>query len=409
MATVLRNVGLNVTEHLVHEQKRRTTSRAAFAVLLPGLARGCSNDAYMNTVLRTCSSGAADMTLLLQFGNESKQSAHLLDFDLCRQTLHRLGTTHKNCSFVFVRQQFQLSLTQSCDTKPGRVEMQALSIGRAYEWSQHVFGEHRFYVRVRLDDSAWCLPSLANLPAGDAWFVVDGLLTSIAPDGSRVRMFSDRYALVPAELAHAYFEAWRVWSVMDCTHPCHAGHGLVDWGAHLSMRAWAPQGTRQPYKWSPWSMVGECVVTTWLETHMAARNLTLYRAGGGAGNALFKMHNATHVRRREPSPVAVEEWLHYKELTGPRVHDMTAICHPEKDRAERRPLVQPPLPTLNKGLSCQGHGVLGLCDALNITIDGAAIVEWALLLLLLTTWSLVTWRWLRGGPQCLNYKTRAPK
>ena len=69
MATVLRNVGLRVTEHLVQKQKRRAGSRAAFAVLLPGLARGCSNDAYMNTVLRTCSSGAADMTLLLQFGN----------------------------------------------------------------------------------------------------------------------------------------------------------------------------------------------------------------------------------------------------------------------------------------------------------------------------------------------------
>ena len=109
MATVLRNVGLRVTEHLVQKQKRRAGSRAAFAVLLPGLARGCSNDAYMSTVLRTCSSGAADMTLLLQFGNESKQSASLLDFDLCRETLHRLGKTHTNCSFVFVRQQFQLS------------------------------------------------------------------------------------------------------------------------------------------------------------------------------------------------------------------------------------------------------------------------------------------------------------
>ena len=307
MATVLRNVGLRVTEHLVQKQKRRAGSRAAFAVLLPGLARGCSNDAYMNTVLRTCSSGAADMTLLLQFGNESKQSASLLDFDLCRETLHRLGKTHTNCSFVFVRQQFQLShATPSCDTKPGRVEMQALSIGRSYEWSLHAFGEHRFYVRARLDDSGWCLPPLTNLPAGDAWFVVDGFTPSysglLAPDGSRVRMFSDRYALVPAELAHAYFEAWRIWSVMDCTHPCHAGHGLVDWGARFSMRAWVPQGTRQPYKWSPWSMVGECVLTTWLETHMAARNLTPYRAGGGAGNALFRMRNATHVLTREAGP-----------------------------------------------------------------------------------------------------------
>ena len=107
------------------------------------------------------------------------------------------------------------------------------------------------------------------------------------------------------------------------------------------------------------------------------------------------MHNATHVRTQESSLLAIEEWLHYKESTGPRVHDMTAVCHLEKDRAERWPLVRPPFPTLNKVLSCQGRGVLGLCDALNVTVDGAAIVEWALLLLLLITGLLVA----RGGSQ----------
>ena len=59
----------------------------------------------MSTVLRTCSSGAADMTLLLQFDNESKQSARLLDFHLCRENpAWHWENAHANCSFVFVRQ-----------------------------------------------------------------------------------------------------------------------------------------------------------------------------------------------------------------------------------------------------------------------------------------------------------------
>ena len=74
------------------------------------------------------------------------------------------------------------------------------------------------------------------------------------------------------------------------------------------------------------------------------------------------------------------------------MHDATAVCRPEKDGPEKWPLVRPPLPTLNKVLSCQGRGVLGLCEKLNVSIDGAAVVEWALLLLLLITGSLLARR-----------------
>lgn len=382
MATVLRNVGLDVTERLVHAQRRRGNAVATFAVLLPGLARGCSSRAYMEAVMRTCSSGVADTTLLLQFSNESKQSEGLLDFSLCSSILRDLGR-HSKCSFVFAQQQFHVSAgARPCEAKPGRVQMQALSIGRAYEWSRHVLGDHRFYVRARLDDSGWCLPPLLTLPAGDAWLVVDGFDShALALDGSRVRMFSDRYALVPARLAPVYFEAWRIWLAVDCTHPCHAGHGRVGWGASLGMHAWAPQGSRRPYEWSPWAMVGECALTTALETQLATRAFTPYRAGGGAGNALFRMRNATHVAAPSGPPIAVEEWLRRKELAGPRVHDVTAACRPDKGRPPKRPLVRPPLPKLHAWLSCQGRGVLGLCDALNVTVDGGAIVEWALLLI----------------------------
>ena len=60
---------------------------------------------------------------------------------------------------------------------------------------------------------------------------------------------------------------------------------------------------------------------------------------------------------------------------------MTAACRPQENRAVRQPLVKPPLPALRKLLSCEGRGVLGLCDELNISIDGTAMMEWMLLLL----------------------------
>ena len=374
MATVLRNVGLQLTEQLVHVQQRSSKARPAFAVLLPGLARGCTSTAYMEAVLRTCSSGAADTVLLLQFANESKQSTSLLDFSACSSILRHLGSKHRGCSFVFARQQFHALERQTCATPPGRVEMQTLSVGRAYEWARHVLGEHRFYVRARLDDSGWCVPPPAFLPRGEAWVVFDGVGEQLALDGSRVRFFSDRYALVPATLASAYFEAWRIWSRVDCSHPCRAGYGHVGWGARLDMRAWASEGTKRPYKWSSWEMTGECAVTTWMESNSS---IIPHLAGDLAGNRLFKMRNATHVLSQGAmSSVTVEDWLRAQ----PRMHDMTAACRPVALRGDRQALVKPPLPALNQVLSCQGKGVLGLCDKYNVSIDGAALVEWAMLL-----------------------------
>jgi hypothetical protein len=129
----------------------------------------------MDAVLRTCSSGAADTVLLLQFANESKQSASLLDFSACSNVLRDLRTAQRDCSYVFARQQFWALDRSTCAKPPGRVEMQTVSVGRAYEWALHVLGEHRFYVRARLDDSAWCVPPLAVLPRGEAWIVFDGV------------------------------------------------------------------------------------------------------------------------------------------------------------------------------------------------------------------------------------------
>ena len=147
------------------------------------------------------------------------------------------------------------------------------------------------------------------------------------------------------------------------------------------MHAWVPEGTKRPYKWSAWSMVGECAVTTWVESN---GNITPYLAGGGAGNGLFKMRNATHVRPNTP----IEDWLHAQ----PRMHDMTADCRPVARRADRQALVKPPLPALNRVLSCAGRGVFGLCDKYNVSIDGSAVVQWALVVLVVLLVAERVWR-----------------
>ena len=90
------------------------------------------------------------------------------------------------------------------------------------------------------------------------------------------------------------------------------------------------------------------------------------------------MRNATHVQSQGATgSVTVEDWLRAQ----PRMHDMTAACRPAALRGDRQALVKPPLPALNKVLSCQGKGMLGLCGEYNVSIDGAALVEWALLLM----------------------------
>ncbi|KAL3930112.1 MAG: hypothetical protein SGPRY_001679 [Prymnesium sp.] len=140
MAGVLRGVGMAMEEHLELTQQPSRALPPPFALLLPGLARGCYSAAHMREVLSPCSEGRADTTLLLQFANESKQKASFLNFSECRRILVDAGRQALGCSFVFARQQFWALPSHPCKQSPGRVQMQALSIGRAYEWSRHLLG-----------------------------------------------------------------------------------------------------------------------------------------------------------------------------------------------------------------------------------------------------------------------------
>ncbi|KAL1523622.1 hypothetical protein AB1Y20_018558 [Prymnesium parvum] len=87
MQNVLQLLGMRVEEKLEQKQIPPRHVAPAFAVLLPGPARNCLSTAYMESVLQPCAFGAADVTLLLQFSNESKQSVKLLDPVACRRSI----------------------------------------------------------------------------------------------------------------------------------------------------------------------------------------------------------------------------------------------------------------------------------------------------------------------------------
>ena len=120
-----------------------------------------------------------------------------------------------------------------------RVKMQALSVGRSYEWARATLPPPRYFVRTRLD-AFWCLPSAPTLrPFGPRIVVVGDFrlftdmasarhtvdeaafspIDSFALPAGAVPIASDRYAVVPAGVAEAYFGQWRLWSALSCDHP----------------------------------------------------------------------------------------------------------------------------------------------------------------------------------------------
>ena len=252
--------------------------------------------------------------------------------------------------------------------------MMALSNGRAFEWARHHFGEHQFYVRTRMDDAFWCLPPVASLPSGP-FIVADGVGPVRAKDGTPVRVFSDRYAVLPASLAHAYFDAWRIWSSLDCSHACYAGAGNTSWGASLAMKAWLPPGVTPPYRWSPWSHVGECAVTTWAEAFVTTQGVALFHANG-AGNGIFRQHNVSHAEFRGRKVTFAE--LQQANDASHRSHVDTEACQliPVVEKPLPAGLVTRPLHKVEEVLTCTGQG---LCQAVGRTIEGSALLQWTLL------------------------------
>jgi len=310
MHRVMTNVGLSLKEAHLRSSSAQAGA-APFAVLIPGLARGCHSIELMQAVLQPCIDGRASMTLLLQFDSGTEKSKND-EFDelACRSNIESIISDHtaaSKCALVFGSQKFSYVGAQntSCesslagtDNLGNRVTKQTLAVGRSFDWAQYHLPrlsggvEPQFYVRARLDDVGWCLPEVTTLPRYSFVSLNNFKVNEEQASGLTSPLVSDRFAIMPASTATAYFGAWRVWEELNCTHPCWAGRGNSSW---LRLECvLAPTG------------MNECVLNTWLTSSSApvetARSSPapgprwLSTMGSGAGDTLIRQFNTSHVQ-----------------------------------------------------------------------------------------------------------------
>jgi len=259
MQTALQNVGLNLSERLLFSQIRRSEA-PSFMILMVGLARGCHSRTYLRELLVSCHKGISAATLVLQFGGGTIKSRHdHFNGSMCRANVVQIAKhTLSKCNIAMIEQTFYTNSKPCGSNKPlpEAVQKQTFAIGRAYDWARSSFPwEAKYYIRVRMDDLGWCVPSRVPI-AHDQWVLYN---TVYRVKGTERTIYSDRFAIFPSFVAYAYVMAWHIWTNgIECEHPCYASHeylptafrrgGVLDRGGEthaylLSVRD-APYGFR---------------------------------------------------------------------------------------------------------------------------------------------------------------------
>lgn len=236
MARVLANGNTSVREAFVwahHAPLPVGAPCPLVAAVVPGLARVCNYTALTRHFVAPCVQGIATLTVVLQdYGDDGL-------FEACAATF-RTAVQGTQCSLLLVRQWFiQTSAEPFCAAelaaarRPlrlearkytakrfGRVFVQTLAVGRAWEWARAFHPSAAAYARVRLDSlwGAWTSPS-ARAP--DLLITDSNTYAEDSDDGARFA--GDMYAFMDARSGAAYFEAWRGWKAVRCTSVCGAG------------------------------------------------------------------------------------------------------------------------------------------------------------------------------------------
>jgi hypothetical protein len=188
-----------------------------------------------------------------------------------------------NCRLILVEQAFEIE-RRPCGKRaplPDRVTLQTLAAGRAYEWAASRFPPALAYIRARLDDVSWSLPSPEHRHAYTGnWIAFNNLYLYGQTPGVSDRYgqtpgVSDRFAVVPAHLGSTYFEAWRVWSEnVNCNHNCFASSSI------------------EPSKRRTTHPRGECAISAWLLTAAVGVQRLLAK---NTAHALVRQVNQTHL------------------------------------------------------------------------------------------------------------------
>ena len=319
MRRVLHNVGMSMNEQLIREQYSFYGGTVPpFALLMPGLARGCHNLELVRSLFEPCNVHLASVIMLLQFGNSTPKGTNdQYYFNAC---LHNVALSPlKTCSYRFIKQQYTKTHSPCVKrTFPERVQMQTIAVGRAYEWAQHHWPAHQYYVRIRIDDLGWCLPEIHTLNNAltSNVIAVDYLYRRHTDDKHNYRIYpSDRYSIATyGKAADRLYTAWRVWEQVCCTHPCFAGiHNCTAQNVLVKTHS-----------------TGECALHEWLPQFGIK-----YKEMKTPGKRIFRYYNYTTI---VPTMDSITVWKSKrKQLNRPSPVDMTEhVKRRTKDRLKQR-------------------------------------------------------------------------
>jgi hypothetical protein len=295
MRTTLNALNLSMREEVIWSNSGSGPCPPVAAVS-SGLARMCNYEAIVRFNVQPCLDGHASMTLVLQDYPSNHTGMGLSDrkmrgdmFPQCEDA-YRAIVSGTRCRLLLVRQWIEPTSTHlmcshhmaNSDRRAsrlggqevakyrerhfGRVAIQTLAIGRAYEWARLHHPAARAFARGRTDSiwgvwthegmlspnrSAALAPFNPSSPAlaprapsrlaqpGDQTrshadadegapvplVVLDSNAYSEYDALTGARFSGDMYAFMAARLAPSYFEAWRVFAKVDCTAVCYAGNG----------------------------------------------------------------------------------------------------------------------------------------------------------------------------------------
>jgi hypothetical protein len=268
MGSVLASLGYTVHEeyrwHNIHVNHVNLT----FMTIFSGLARVCHNELYMRWVLGSCIEGLSSMTFLLQDVVPVNMSTEFSSYlDVCISQISYL-TRGTRCSLIVGQQTYSVDETKGCPRQSNK-HLQYISLARSVEWATSAFPPHEYYVRARLD-APWCLP--VNI--GPEPFIAMNHYKILASDHLTSLFPSDRYAIVPRSLLPYYFDAWKLWSPLDCSNnPLFMSSGntsanQMNWGSGEAVLSAHMNMYYDKFKWMRVTWSGDPVVRQVNETHV---------------------------------------------------------------------------------------------------------------------------------------------
>ena len=205
LLSLLGSIGYTLDESIAF-QHRPAAPLPRLSIVMPGVGYLCEDESFLSAALQPCLEGDASFTVAAQWG---VASAHTRSSDKaqCMRNYEHLVLGSK-CHLLVAEQAFVPADSQQPHTPPRVDVFISIAAGRAFALSKTLHPGAKVVARVRID-TIWCLPR--DLPGENtSFFTANAHGVTGHGRNANVHVFSDRYALMSADVAPYYFGAWRM-------------------------------------------------------------------------------------------------------------------------------------------------------------------------------------------------------